>query len=171
MDWFVVKGGIMDKTMYIKKTDMNVDVHQVFQTLIKIVSGTKDKEELTAFIKALAERELAAYKIETELTLKITEIAAKFYNQRIQEYRETLKKAKVFACFRKMEIEKEAVEYAKRDTKNFVEVLSGKEKVELLQGGREALQQATRELIKLLQSSKSNIDMAQLAGKLKYAIQ
>jgi hypothetical protein len=160
----------MDRIVGLKNIDLNLNVSQVLETLIKKASRTEDKVSLTIFIESLAKRELEAYKTETYLRVKIMKCAAQFYERRVQEYRETLKKAKFLAFLRKMEIEREAVAYASRETKAFVDILSGKEKRELLRGSREAIQHATDELIKLLRSGSSDFDISQLAGKLKYAI-
>ena len=161
----------MDKTMALKNIELHLDMTQVLQTLINIVTGMKDKENLIELLKVLAIRELEVYKVEASLREKLLEIAGRFYENRIADYRQSLKHKKLFSFLRESGIEKQSAKLAYEDTKVFIDALSGKEKIELLQGGRRALQDATEELLSLLRSSRYDFDAMQIAGRLKHAIQ
>jgi len=160
----------MDKILALKRIEMNLNVSQVLETLINIASGMKDKEGLIAIVSALSTRELEVYKTEAMLRVKIMDIVSQFYNKRIQEYREVLKKQLFLSSLRRITVERKAMELASKDANTFVEILSGKEKADLLQGGRQVLTDAVKELMRLLKSA-HNLDISQIAGNLKNAIQ
>jgi hypothetical protein len=161
----------MDKVIGLKNIDLSLDMTKVIQTLVNITSGMQDKQNLIAFTTALTERELKAYKIEAELQEKIWANVGRYYEQRVCDYRRSLRKKKLFWFIRELEIEKQAVQLAGEDVKTYVDVLSGRVKTELLQGGKDALQQATQELLNLLKTSQYSHDIMQLAGGLRNAIQ
>jgi undecaprenyl pyrophosphate synthase len=161
----------MDKIVGLKRIEMSLNVSQVLNTLIKISSGMQDRESLLAIISRLSMRELEAFKTKAELRVRIMDIVTRFYEQRIQEYRETLKKALFLSCFRRLTVERRAMELATKDAQTFVEILSGKEELELLHGGKQALMQAVQELLRMLKANPCSLDFNQLAGKLKYAVE